>query len=208
MRLDTLKAAPDRAGRYWAVFDDGSRLGLYRQTVEDFGLYPGRELSPEDYQALQEAAQRMSARMRAVRIVSMTSVSRQELRDRLIRKGDSPEQAEQAVAWMAEMGLLDDLATARSLARSCAEKGYGLARARQTLYQKRIPRQLWDAALEDYPDQGEAIERFLRARLTADADAREVRRAVDALLRRGHSYGDVRQALKALSLEPEEQWEE
>ena len=45
MRIDSLKTTPDRAGRYWVVFDDGSKLGLYRQTVEDFGLYTGRELS-------------------------------------------------------------------------------------------------------------------------------------------------------------------
>ena len=42
MRIEQLRNAPDRAGRYWVTFSDGTRLGLYRQTVEDFGLYPGK----------------------------------------------------------------------------------------------------------------------------------------------------------------------
>ena len=57
MRLDSLKNTPDRAGRYWAVFDDGTKLGLYRQTVEDFGLYPGKELSGEEMERLRTAAE-------------------------------------------------------------------------------------------------------------------------------------------------------
>ena len=52
MRIDSLKTTPDRAGRYWVSFDDGTRLGLYRQTVEDFGLYPGKEFSQREMEAL------------------------------------------------------------------------------------------------------------------------------------------------------------
>ena len=43
MKVESLKTAPDRAGRYWVTFDDGSKMGLYRQTVEDFALYSGKE---------------------------------------------------------------------------------------------------------------------------------------------------------------------
>ena len=49
MRIDLLKTSPDRAGRYWVTFDDGTRIALYRQTVEDFGLFTGMELSDEIY---------------------------------------------------------------------------------------------------------------------------------------------------------------
>ena len=44
MRIDSVAAQPDRAGRYTVKFEDGSVLRLYRQTVEDFGLYSGKEL--------------------------------------------------------------------------------------------------------------------------------------------------------------------
>ena len=85
MRIESLKTTPDRMGRYWVKFDSGESMGLYRQTVEDFGLYAGMEMDDLFFSRLQEAAGKMSARMRAVRIVSASSVSCRDLEDRLVR---------------------------------------------------------------------------------------------------------------------------
>lgn len=208
MRLDSLKTAPDRAGRYWAVFEDGTKMGLYRQTVEDFGLYSGKELSREEMERLKTEAGRMSAKMRAVRIVSAASVSRQDLEDRLVRRGEDPVQAREAVQWMEDLRLVNDRATAEQVVQSCVSKGYGLARARQALYEKRIPREYWEEVLEDYPDQTERIEAFLRSRLDPDSDEKQIRRAVDALIRRGHSYSAVKRVLASLSFDTEDFLEE
>lgn len=181
---------------------DGSTMRLYRQTVEDFSLYPGRELETVEYQKLREAAGQMSAKMRAVRIVAASNVSVSDLRQRLVQKGEDPEQAEQAVQWMQDMDLVDDEKTARSIVERCAAKGYGKARAKQVLYEKRIPRTLWDAALEDYPDQSERIEEFLRK---CDlSDPKGLKRAVDALLRKGHSYGEIQRVLRQMQIDPDD----
>ena len=208
MRIESLKTTADRAGRYWVSFEDGSRLGLYRQTVEDFGLYTGKELSEEEMNRLLTAAGKMSAKMRAVRIVSASSVSRRDLEERLVRKGEDPEQAREAVQWMEELHLVDDRNTAEAVVHSCIAKGYGLSRAKQALFEKRIPKEYWEAALADYPDQADRIESFLRARLDADSDQKDIKRAVDALLRRGHSYGTVRKVLNGLSFDTEDYFED
>ena len=208
MRIESLKLSPDRAGRYWVTFDDGSRLGLYRQTVEDFALYTGKELTEEEAQRLKTAAGQMSAKMRAVRIVSASSVSKRDLQDRLVRKGEVPTQATEAVRWMEDLHLVNDRNTAEQVVHSCISKGYGLQRAKQALYEKRIPKQYWEEALEDYPDQSEKIESFLRSRLDADSDEKQIKKAIDALLRRGHSYGTVRQVLRNLSFDTEDYFEE
>lgn len=207
-RIDLLKTSPDRAGRYWVSFSDGTKIGLYRQTVEDFGLYTGLELSDEDMEKLRSAAGKMSAKMRAVRIVSATNVSRRDLEDRLIRKGEDPEQAKEAVKWMEDLHLVDDSSTAEQIVRSCISKGYGMARAKQALYEKRIPKQYWEDVLMEYPDQEEKIEAFLRSRLTGDSDQKDVKRAIDALIRRGHGYGVIRRILNQLSFDTEEFLEE
>ena len=208
MRIDSLKNTPDRAGRYWVTFEDGTKIGLYRQTVEDFGLYIGKELSNEELEALQTAAGKMSAKMRAVRIVSATNVSKRDLEDRLVRKGEDPVQAKEAVRWMEDLHLLDDRNTAEQVVHSCISKGYGLARAKQALYEKRIPKEYWKEALADYPDQMERISAFLRSRLDEDSDEKQVKRAIDALLRRGHSYGTIRRALNELSFDSEDYLED
>ncbi len=208
MKVESLKTSPDRAGRYWVTFDDGSKMGLYRQTVEDFALYSGKELDEQEAEALRTAAGQMSAKMRAVRIVSAASVSRRDLEARLVRKGEDPKQAKEAVAWMEDLHLVDDRATAEQVVSSCISKGYGLMRAKQALYEKRIPKEYWDEALADYPDQTEKITAFLKSRPDADSDEKQVRRAVDALIRRGHSYGAIRRALDALSFDTEDFQEE
>ena len=204
MRIESLKLSPDRAGRYWVTFDDGSRLGLYRQTVEDFALYTGKELTEEETERLKTAAGQMSAKMRAVRIVSASSVSKRDLQDRLVRKGEDPDQAKEAVQWMEDLRLVDDRNTAEQVVHSCISKGYGLARAKQALYEKRIPKEYWEDALAGYPDQWEKIEAFLRSRLDADSDQKQIKKAIDALIRRGHSYGTIRRVLNELSFDTED----
>ena len=204
MRIESLKTTPDRAGRYWVTFSDGTKLGLYRQTVEDFGLYTGMEMTQEQFCALQTAAGQMSAKMRAVRIVSASGVSKRDLEQRLVQKGEDPVQAKEAVRWMAEMDLVDDRRTAEDVVRRCISKGYGLTRAKQALYEKKIPREFWEEALADYPDQLDKILEFLRSRLGDEPTDKDVRKAVDALMRRGHKWQHIRQALTMLGEDTEE----
>ena len=204
MRIDLLKTTPDRAGRYTVHFSDGSVQRLYRQTVEDFGLYTGKELTDDEMSVLLEEAGKMSAKMRAVRIVSASSVTKRDLEQRLIHKGETAEQAKEAVQWMSDLNLLDDSRVAEQVVQRCISRGYGLQRAKQALYEKKVPKQYWDAALADYPDQIEEITEFLRGRLGEEYDQRELKRAMDALMRRGHSYAVVRKALNHLKLDQED----
>ena len=204
MRINSLKNSPDRAGRYWLTFEDGTKLALYRQTVEDFGLYIGKDLSEEETKQLMTAAGKMSAKMRAVRIVSASSVSKRDLEERLVRKGEDPQQAREAVAWMEDLHLVDDRNTAEQIVHSCISKGYGIGRAKQALFEKRIPKEYWEEALLDYPDQSEKIEKFLRSRLDEDSDQKQIKKAIDALIRRGHSYAVVRRVLNELSFDSED----
>jgi len=206
MRIDKVAARLDRAGRYTVHFEDGSTLRLYRQTVEDFGIYTGKEMGEDEVIRLRAAAEEMSAKMRAVRIISASSVSKGDLERRLIQKGESKRNAQQAVHWLSERNLLDDQATALQVVQSCISKGYGPTRAKQALYEKRIPKEYWDEALEDYPDQTDEILSFLQTKLGNDWDQKLLKKTVDALLRRGHSYGDIRKALNKFSEDVD--WEE
>lgn len=204
MRIKSLISTPDRAGRYRVVFADDSVMRLYRQTVEDFGLYAGLELTETEFSRLQESAGQMSAKMRAVRIVAATSVSKRDLERRLVQKGENPDQAKAAVAWMSEMSLLDDRKTAEQVVARCISKGYGRARAKQALYEKRIPKEYWEEVLEDYPDQTHKIMDFLESHLGDEPSGKDVKRAVDALLRRGHSYSAIRHAMQEMAMDSDE----
>ena len=204
MRIEKLSPSPDRAGRYLLRFDNGDTLRLYRQTVEDFGLYTGKEMTQEEFTRLQESAGQMSAKMRAVRIVSASSVSKRDLEHRLVQKGEDPEQAKAAVKWMEDLDLLDDRKTAEQVVSRCIHKGYGLMRARQALYEKQIPKHLWPEVLADYPEQETYIREYLCENLTDHSDSKQVRKTIDALIRKGHSYGTIRRQLDDLSFETQD----
>ncbi len=197
-RIEKISAQPDRAGRYTVKLETGEVLRLYRQTIEDIGLYTGRELSVEELQNLQKAAGEMSAKMRAVRIVSASGVTKADLERRLVQKGEAKHDAHQAVAWLDELDILDDSKVAQQIVQKCISKGYGLSRAKQALYEKRVPKEYWEAALADYPDQTDKIIEFLQVRLKDSRDEKQLRRVMDALLRRGHSYQEIRRALNRL----------
>ena len=195
MRIDAIASKPDRTSRYRVVLSDGSVMRLYRQTVEDFGLFPGMELTEGMLAQLKDKAGEMSAKMRAVRIVSAANVSVRDLEQRLVQKGEAQDQAKAAVEWLEDLNLVDDRRTAAQIVSRCISKGYGLSRAKQALYEKKIPREYWEEALSDYPDQTDAILKFLRSRLTDPEDPKQVKRAADALLRRGHSWTEIRRGL-------------
>ena len=184
-------------------FDDGKTMRLYRQTLEDFALYSGAELTDEQYAKMCQHAGEISAKMRAIRIVSASNVSKKDLQQRLIQKGESAKDAQNAVQWMTDMDLVDDRKTAQQIVSRCISKGYGISRAKQALYEKRIPKEYWDEVLENYPDQTDAIYTYLESKLSDSSDQKEVKRAIDALIRKGHSYGQIRHALDRLSLDAE-----
>ena len=183
-------------------------MRLYRQTLEDFGIYTGLEMTDEEISRLRTAAGQMSAKMRAVRIVAASNVSKSDLEQRLIRKGESAKQAREAVQWMEDLNLVDDRVTAEQTVQRCIRQGYGKARAKQALYEKQIPRELWEEVLADYPDQTDSITQFLRNRLGEGWDERDLKRAMDALVRRGHNYSQIRKALQNLEMDIDDYLEE
>ena len=190
---------PKRQGmRAVVVFDDGSTKKYLPQTVADQGLFVGMELTDAELAALEKANAALSAKQRAVRIISAAAVSKGDLQRRLTQKGEDPEDAKNAVAWLSELKLLDDAETARQIVARGAARGYGAERVKQMLYEKRVPRQYWEEALAAMPDMSEALTDFLRKRLGEDPDEKTLRSASAAALRRGYTWSQVREALETL----------
>ena len=122
-------------------------------------------------------------------------MSREEMRKRLTEKGETPENAELCADWLCEMGLINDEVYAGSVVRHYAAKGYGQARIKQELRRHGVPREMWDEALEQMPEQDEYLERFLRTRLTDSHDRAQIKKVSDALFRRGYSWEQIKHAL-------------
>lgn len=197
MKIDAIEQSKRAREKLRVRFDDGTNLLVPVSVVTELRLRVGLELSEAALQSLRDSCALASAKERAVRIVSASAVSQRELERRLVRKGESEEHAQEAVKWLSDLRLLDDRQVAEQVVRSGAAKGYGAARIRQMLFEKRVPRELWDEALAALPTQDDAIDSFLRRRFRGKTpDRAECKRATDALLRRGHSWSDIRRALE------------
>ena len=214
MKLEKLEPL-DSPNYLRLIFEDGKRLKAPAFKVVELGLTPGAEVTPEVFLALENAQSLASCKERAVRILTASGLSKKELQKRLVQKGESEEDAEAAVAWLEELHLIDDLETAKQLVRSACLRGYGAARAKSILYEKGIPKEFWDEALAELSEMDNAIDTFLRRKLDGRTlDAKQIKKTVDALLRRGHSYHDIQAGLRryeaSLSLEQtqEDTWED
>lgn len=207
MKVEAIEETRLPQGKLRLRFDNGTSMLVFPSVITELNLYPGVEIPDAAMDSLRDTCGEASARERAVRIISAAPVSRRELQSRLVRKGETEEHAQQAVQWLDELRLLDDEQVALQVVRSGAAKGYGAARIRQMLYEKKIPKELWDGALAALPPREEAIDEFLRRRFCgAKPDQKELKRATDALLRRGHSWSDIRSALERYA--PEEEFPE
>ena len=190
--------------RFLVDFDSGENLTVTVAQVADFGLRPGRAFDEAEFGLLTDSASLTAAKQKALEALARRPLSRREVTDRLDRKGVREDVAEEAADWLERMGYVDDAEYAGQIARHYAAKGYGPGRVREELAKRGVPREHGDAALEQMPDTGDAVDRFLRTKLRGDPDRKEKKRVADALLRRGFSWEEIRSAMERWEME---RWE-
>ena len=206
MRIDRIEASKHKRGRVLVFLEDGACLKITEQELLDFGLRAGDELDKPTLDRLKEAAGVSNVKATAADLIGKRAMSRRDLERKLQEKGASEAEARYAAEWLEAIGAINDADYAALLVRHCAQLGYGPARIRDKLYEKGVPRELWEDALDTLPDQSEDVDRFLRSKLRGGLpDEKEKKRLTDALLRRGFSWGDVRAAWNRLGSET---WED
>ena len=195
MRIDRIEPSKRKKGRVLVFLDSGACLKVTEKELLNFGLRAGDELDDDTLKRLREAAGISNIRAKAAEMISKRPLSKSALARKLTEKGALPEEAESAVEWLTSIGALNDEEYAASLARDCAAKGYGPAKIRSKLYEKGVPKELWDAAMEDLPDAAAQIDAYLSRKLPDAAPSADEKRKVTAsLLRHGFAWDDIRAA--------------
>ena len=205
MRIERVEASKHKRGRVLVFLEDGACLKITEQELLDFGLRAGDDLDEETLAKLKEAAGVSNVKATAADLIGKRAMSRASLEKKLKEKGASEAEARYAAEWLEAIGAINDADYAALLARHYGEMGYGPQRVRDKLYEKGVPRELWEEALDQLPDNGEQIDRFLQSKLRGRTpEEKEKKRLTDALLRRGYSWSDVKAAWNRLGTAVEE----
>lgn len=205
MRIERIEASKHKRGRILVFLEDGACLKITEQELLDFGLRSGDQLDQEALGRLKEAAGVSNTRAAAADLIGKRAMSRRDLERKLQEKGASGAEARYAAEWLEAIGALNDAEYAAALARHYSRLGYGPARVREKLYEKGVPRELWEDALGELPEDGGQVDAFLRNKLRGRTpDEKEKRRLTNALLRRGFPWGEVKAAWRRLGEEMQE----
>ena len=202
MRIERIEASKHKRGRVLLFLEDGTCLKITEQELLDFGFRAGDRLDEEILRRLKQAVGISDTKATAAELIGRRAMSRASLERKLQEKGASAAEARYAAEWMEAIGAINDAEYAAMLARHYASRNYGPARVRDKLYEKGVPKELWEDALQELPESGEQIDRYLEQKLRGRLpDEKEKKRLSDALLRRGYSWGDVKAGLNRLGAE-------
>lgn len=181
--------------------------GEYRFTVDEMyfaSLYlkDGQEITDEEYDELESTVNTRRAYNCAVSLLSRRDHSEKELMRKLKEKGYA-EGAEEAIGKLKNSGYVDDERFCRLYASELIRlKGYGKRRVEQELYLKGVSREIISLVLEEITFDTEALSDIIRRKyLSKMKDEKGRQRAINALMRLGYSYREIRDALNDLDEE-------
>lgn len=191
-----------RAKRFSLFIDEKFIASIDALTLGEYGLCVGDELTEEKLEEILRLAQNRKTKLRAVNLLSYRPFSKAELKRKLMTSA-SEEDADNAVARMEELQMVDDLAYAKLIVREFGyRKQYGVHRVVRELARRGIEKDIMREALDELPDQVETINRFLiRCRIELKGDYIDRERLTKKLLSRGFDYDDVRPVMWNFEIE-------
>jgi regulatory protein len=186
-------------GKFKISLSDGTNFNVSSSQIVDFDLYSGRELSYDEFSELIVERNVAQAKSSVLKILGNRSLSTAEVRKRLVSKGETEEIAESVTDWLLELGLLDDGQYARSIVEHYCSKGYGPLRLKDEMYKRGIPSDMQNEVLSELSDEDieAAADGYLEKKLNKGQSSYEdLKRAINALYRRGFSYEQADIAIK------------
>lgn len=142
------------------------------------------------------------AMQKALKMLERRDYAEGELVDKLRRKGIEEKVSVKVAERLSELGLINDKKFAAILVRHYSARGFGPGRIRSEFIKRRVPRELWDEALSEFPESTDELYNLLLKKLGSKERNREnIKKAGASLVRRGFSWGEVSDATRRLLYE-------
>lgn len=167
-------------------------------TVYDYGLRKGLEVSREKMDEIRHKSDVERAKSRGVWLLSMRAYSAAMLAKKLYADCEK-EAVDEAICELTEQGFIDDTAYAKALALElCEYRHMSRRNVRMELQKRGVDRDIIDEAVEELPeDEVPAILEVIRQKYASCFDDEKGRRRMFAgLARKGYGYDDIKQAIE------------
>lgn len=190
-----------RRGRFALFAGEEFLFSVDGETLAVSGIKIGSMVDSADLDDLMQKSDTRKAKDSALRYLSLRSYGEQELYKKLCLKHDE-QSAAAAVAAMAELGLLDDLAFARGKAAWLASRGKSSREILMKLRETGLDKQLAGQVVEELEldETSLAVKLIYKSHLTK-LERGETQKVIKSLAAKGFSYGDIRQAIEQVTQE-------
>lgn len=184
-------------------FDNGKMMLVDADVFSALGLNEGDILDGQRAREIIETSDYERAKKRALWYLDRSDHTEKALYDKLIRAGFNPKACAKVIARLCELGVIDDRRFALRYAERCTEANISKRETYAKLMQKGVPRDIIKDTLEqteaDEPAQIRAlIDKRYKNKLSSKEDTQKV---YAALIRKGFSFGAVKDVLKAYNEE-------
>lgn len=185
--------------------DSGREFYLDSDFAAQSGIKTGMEVDETTVCEWLRESDYVRAKSRALWFLDRADHSEKALYEKLLRADISPEACARAIARLKELGLLDDVRYAARLAERLIESNVSKREAYAKMSAKGLPLDIINAALHDTEaDEGAQISALISKKYRTKLENPEnIPKVYAALVRKGFSYGAVREALKRYSEELE-----
>ncbi len=185
-----------KGSTYRIELDEGEPQYLNIEIINKFNLKAGIDLPLSAWEQIKEESD----------LLDYKDYSYVEMFKKL-RKNYDEELCYKVMQKLVDMGVINDRRYAQGLARHyCEVKLFGRRRAFQEMRLKGLTKEVIDLALEEY-EQGtaERLRRLIEKKhLRYMTDEKGINRAKNSLIRYGYDYGEIKQALREIQIDPEE----
>lgn len=201
---------PIKRKKHWFEirFDNKLCFPVNDELILKYLLKVGKSLTKNESEKLRNEAEYLFLKKKALDILSRRRISERELRQKLRSERKFSHHTDKVIEDLKNMGFIDDLTFATSVINSSLVSGpKSKMYIRQKLYQKGVPKEIAEKAIEselaDY-DEGHAALELARKKFETVKSLptlRAKKRIADFLRGRGFSWDIVNYCLNSLFIE-------
>ena len=189
------------------IFVDGEySMTVDRDFIAASEYCENMEIDEEELAELEKAVSSRRAFNKAVDLLSRRDHARGELLTKLKQKGFA-DGAEQALEKLESYGYIDDRRFAQNYANELIRlKGFGKRRIVQELFKKGVSRDIIDEVVSELEFDIESLVSIIERKYSRYLDDEKgVRRTINALVRMGYGFSEIKEALAEVQQSLEEE---